>query len=113
MASIGICDVVTASVNSEKTQLKKLMMMKMIIISISIMNKSQQTTVFHWSQKLTSAMKERPENKVMVDFKFDAIQLSLHKELPEIGLVKKLTGSLYWWVEQCMPTLHRECYRTL
>ena len=37
MASIGISDVVTASVYSEKTRLKKLMMMKMII---SIMNKS-------------------------------------------------------------------------
>ena len=24
-------------------------------------------------------------------------------------LVKKLTGSLYWWVEQCVPTRHREC----
>ena len=48
------------------------MMMKMIII-ISIMNKSQETTVFHGRQKLTSAMKQRPENKVMVDFKFDAL----------------------------------------
>ena len=30
---------------------------------------------------------------MMVDFKFDAlaIQLSLHKEPPEVGLVKKLT----------------------
>ena len=73
MASIGICDVMTASVNSEKTQLKKLMMMKMIIIIISIMNKSQETTVFHGRQKLTSAMQQRPENKVMVDFKFDAL----------------------------------------
>ena len=58
MASIGISDVVTASVYSEKTRLKKLMMMKMII---SIMNKSQETTVFHGRQKLTSAMKQRPE----------------------------------------------------
>ena len=57
----GICDVVTASVYSEKTCLKKLMMMKMIIIIISIMNKSQETTVFHGRQKLTSAMKQRPE----------------------------------------------------
>ena len=39
MASIGISDVVTASVYSEKTRLKKLMM-------IIIMNKSQETTVF-------------------------------------------------------------------
>ena len=37
--NIGISDVVTASVFSEKTRLKKLMMMiKMIIITISIMN---------------------------------------------------------------------------
>ena len=36
MASVGISDVVTASVYSEKTRLKKLMMiMKMIIIIIS------------------------------------------------------------------------------
>ena len=43
--------------------MKKLMiMMKMIIIIIiSIMNKSQETTVFHRCQKLTSAMKQRPE----------------------------------------------------
>ena len=63
MASIGISDVVTASVYSEKTRMKKLMMiMKMIIIIIiSIMNKSQETTVFGGRQKLTSAMKQRPE----------------------------------------------------
>ena len=44
--------------------MKKMMimtMMKMIIIIISIMNKSQETTVFHGHQKLTSAMKQRPE----------------------------------------------------
>ena len=52
MASIGISDVVTASVYPEKTRMKKLMF---------IMNKSQETTVFHWRQKLTSAMKLRPE----------------------------------------------------
>ena len=62
MASIGTSDVMTAY--SEKTRLKKLMMMMMkviIIIIISIMNKSQETTVFHGRQKLTSAMKQRPE----------------------------------------------------
>ena len=52
MASIGISDVVTASVYSEKTRMKKLML---------IMNKSQETTVFGGRQKLTSAMKLRPE----------------------------------------------------
>ena len=43
--------------------MKKLMMMKMIIIIIIIiiMNISQGTTVFHWRQKLTSAMNQRPE----------------------------------------------------
>ena len=50
LATIGISDVVTASVYSEKTCLKKLM--KIIII----MNKSQETTIFHGRQKLTSAM---------------------------------------------------------
>ena len=54
MASIGISDVVTAS---EKTRMKKLMMMKIIIIIIIIiiMNKSQELSVFHGRQKLTSA----------------------------------------------------------
>ena len=60
MASIGISDVVTASVYSEKTRMKMLMM-KMIIIVIIIMNKSQELTVFHGRQKLTSAVKLRPE----------------------------------------------------
>ena len=43
MASIGISDVVTASVYLEKTCLKKLMM---------IMNKSQEMMVFHGRQNL-------------------------------------------------------------
>ena len=59
MVSSGISDVVIASVNSEKTRLKKLM--KIIIISISIMNKSQVTTVFRGRLKLTSAIKLRSE----------------------------------------------------
>ena len=58
MASIGISDVVTASVYLEKTRLKKFMK----IIIIIIMNKSQETTVFHGRQKLTSAMKQMVEN---------------------------------------------------
>ena len=58
MASIGISDVVTASVYSEKTRLKNLMMkMIIIIIIIIIMNKLQELTVFHGRQKLTFAMK--------------------------------------------------------
>ena len=47
MAYIGISDGVTASIYSEKTRLKKLML---------IMNKSQESTVFGGHQKLTSAM---------------------------------------------------------
>ena len=53
MVSSGISDVAFASVNSEKSRLKKLI--------IIIMNKSQETTVFSGCQKLTSAMKLRPE----------------------------------------------------
>ena len=53
----GISDVAIASVYFEKTCMKKLIM----IIIIIIMNKSQETTVFHGCQKLTSAMKQRPE----------------------------------------------------
>ena len=26
----------------------------------------------------------------------------------EVGLVEKLSGSLYWWVELGVPSLHRE-----
>ena len=52
----GISDVVFASVYSEKTRLKKL-----IMIIIIIMNLSQEMTVFGGRQKLTSAMKLRPE----------------------------------------------------
>ena len=46
----GIRDVATASVHSEKTWAKK-----WIMIIIIIMNKSQELTVFHGRQKLTSA----------------------------------------------------------
>ena len=54
MISSGISDVAIASVYSEKARLKKLIM-------IIIMNKSQETTVFGGRQKLTSAIKLRPE----------------------------------------------------
>ena len=55
MVSSGISDVAFASVHSEKNRLKKLM------VIIIIMKKSQEMTVFCMSQKLTSAMKLRPE----------------------------------------------------
>ena len=70
MASIGISDVVAASVYSKKTRMKKLMMMMMMKMIISIMNKSQETTVFHGRQDFRYETKAR---KVMVDFKFDAL----------------------------------------
>ena len=73
MSSIGISDVVTASVYSEKTRLKKLMMMmKMIIIITSIMNKSQETTIFHRAPE-SDFRYETKARKVMLDFKFDAL----------------------------------------
>ena len=113
MASIGISDVVTASVYSEKTRMKKLMMMKMItIIIIIIMNKHKKRRFFtcarNWLLLWNKGQKSAGRFQIWC-----SIQLSLHKEPPEVGLVKKLTGSLYWWVEQCMPTIHRECYHTL
>ena len=53
MVSRGTSDIAFASKYSEKTRLKKLTMMKMIII---IMNKSQKRRFFSGRQKLTSAM---------------------------------------------------------
>ena len=58
------------------------------------MNKSQELTVFHGRQKLTSAMKQRQKSDGRLQI-LCSIQLSLHKEPTEVGLVKKLTGSLY------------------
>ena len=55
MVSSGISHVAFPSVYSEKTRLKKLMIM------IIIKNKSQETFFFGRRQKLTSAMKQRPE----------------------------------------------------
>ena len=55
LVSSGISDVAIASAYSEKTCLKKLMIM------IIIMNKSQETRVFGGRQNLTSAMKLRSE----------------------------------------------------
>ena len=57
---------------------------------------------------------ETKARKVMVDFKFDALYRYVSIESLLIsGEQKKLTRNLYWWVEQCVPTLHRECYRSL
>ena len=53
MVSSGISEVVIASVYSEKTRLKKLI--------IIIMNESHKTTVFSSRQMLTSIMKLKPE----------------------------------------------------
>ena len=61
MVSNGIRDVATSSEYSEKIRLKKLMMMMKMMIIIIIINKSQETTFFGRRQKLTSAMKLRPE----------------------------------------------------
>ena len=65
----GISDVAIISVHAEKTRMKKMIMI--IIIINSSMNKSQETTVFHGRQKLTRY--EIKARKVMVDFKFDAL----------------------------------------
>ena len=65
MVSSGISDVAIASVHSEKTRLKKLI--------IIIMNKSQETTVFSGRQKLIRY--ETKARKVIVHFKFDALYM--------------------------------------
>ena len=57
LVSSGISHVAFTSVYSEKSRLKKLMIMIIIII----MNLSQETMVFSGCQILTSAMKLRPE----------------------------------------------------
>ena len=57
MVSSGISDAAIASVHFEKTCLKKLI----IIMTILIMNKSQEMTVFSGHHKLTSSMKLMPE----------------------------------------------------
>ena len=57
MLSSGISHIAFASVYLEKTCLKKCWIMIIIIM----MNKSQELRVFHGHQKLTSAMKKRPE----------------------------------------------------
>ena len=77
MVSSGRSHVAIASVHSEKTRLKKLIMI------IIIMKKSQETTFCSRRQKLTLAMKLR-DRKVMVDFKFDA----LHREVFIESLLK-------------------------
>ena len=48
LVTSGISDVATASVHSEKTRMKKCMMI--MIITIIIMNKLQETTVFRGCQ---------------------------------------------------------------
>ena len=55
IVSSGTSVVAFSSVRMDKTHLKKLTIM------IIIMNKSQEVTVFHGRQKLTSAIKVRPE----------------------------------------------------
>ena len=110
MVSSGVSDVVIASVYSEKTRLKKLMITT--IMFIIIMNKLQETAVFSGRQKLTSTMKLKPE-KWWYTSNWCSTQVSLHREPPEVGLVEKLSGTLYWWVELGVPSLYRECYHSL
>ena len=42
----------------------------------------------------------------MVDFQIRcSVQVSPHRDPPEVRLVEKLTVRLYWWVELGMPYL--------
>ena len=66
ITSSCISDVVTASVNSEKTCLKKLMNI------ISIIMKNHKKRLFSWATEIDFRY-ETKARKVMVDFKFDAL----------------------------------------
>ena len=55
--------------------------------------------------------KTRPK-KLMMMMKMVVMMISRHREPSEVRLVEMLSGSLYWWVELCVPSLHRECYST-
>ena len=71
------------------------------------MNKLQEMTVFSGRQKFTSTMKRGLE-KLWYTSNF---MLYTSKEPPEVGLVEKLSGSLYiggWSV--CQPYNYRGCY---
>ena len=109
MVSSGISDVASASVHSEKTRLKKLMMMMKMILSLLLWTNRKKMMVFSVRQKLWN-WGQKSDGRLQI---WCSLQVTLHREPPKVGLVEKLTGSLYWWVELCVPTLHRECYRTL
>ena len=93
MVSSGISDV--ALFSSEKNHLKKLMMMYYYYY-YHYYYCCEEITVFSGRQKLTSA-NETEARKVMVDFKFDALEVIWKFVL--VGL--------------CVPTLYRECITIL
>ena len=72
MAFIGISDVVTASVYSKTTRMKKLMMMKMIIIIIIIIRINRKNNGFSRMPEIDFCY-ETKARKAMVDFKFDVL----------------------------------------
>ena len=57
IGNYGISDVAIVSVHSEKTRMKKMIK----IANYFSMNKSQELKIFGRYQKLTSALKQRPE----------------------------------------------------
>ena len=69
MLSSSTSDVAFASVYSEKTRMKKCLIMIIMII----MNKSQETTVSGGRAPQIDFHYETKARKVMVDFKFDAL----------------------------------------
>ena len=73
MVSSGISDVAFASVYSEKTRLKKMIMI------IIIMNLSQEKTVFGGRQKLLPIWNwgQKSDDKLQI---WCSIQVSLHRE---------------------------------
>ena len=91
LVTSGISDVAIASVHSEKTRLKNLIMI-IILLLVWINRKNWRffTGARNWLPLWIKGQKSDGRLQIWC-----SIQLSLHKEPPEVGLVKKLTGSLY------------------
>ena len=62
----------------------------------------------NWRSPESDFRHETEARKVMVDF-IDSL-VSLHRESLEVSLVEKLSGTLYWWVEICVPSQHYYYY---
>ena len=99
MVSSSISDAVIASVHSEKTRLKKLMMRIMMMIII-IMNTSQENDGLLRSPEI-DFRHETEARKVMVDLKFDALLRASRSRVSRNVIWKFVCIGVWSWV--CHP----------